>query len=130
MAWAKANPEKRRATAVAYRDKAREAGTLSAMNRRWDLQKSYGLTVAQYDTLLEQQAGACAICWKVPSGKLNVDHDHETGNVRALLCTACNHMLGKAYDNPAILRCAADYLEEHNSSRADVNMPEEIATAA
>ena len=94
--------------------------------RKW----LYDLTQERYAELLEQQAGACAVCWVVPDGLLHVDHNHETGEVRGLLCGKCNRALGLMQENEAIVRCAADYLEEHNSSRADVNMPEEIATAA
>lgn len=88
----------------------------------------YGLTPERYAELLEQQAGACAICWQVKSKTLCVDHDHETGKIRALICDGCNVMLGRALDNPAVLRCAADYLEEHNS-QADRAVSAEIVAA-
>ena len=44
---------------------------------------------------------------------MHVDHCHATGRIRALLCGACNGMLGLAKDKPATLRAAADYIEKH-----------------
>lgn len=60
--------------------------------RSYDLRVWYGLTIEEYDNLLEFQGGGCAICGKpCASGKrLAVDHDHTTGEVRALLCMRCN----------------------------------------
>ena len=75
--------------------------------------------------MLEDQGNVCAICkthvefnsqgfghGSVTSrGQAAVDHCHETGKVRGVLCGSCNIMLGKAYDDPAVLRNAAAYLE-------------------
>jgi len=73
----------------------------------------YGLTPEQYDALLAEQDGKCAICrtddW--PGKGPHVDHEHETGKVRGLLCGKCNVALGNMDDDPARLRAAADYLE-------------------
>lgn len=69
-----------------------------------------------YDSLLALQGGRCAICRKVPrQRRLAVDHDHQTGWVRGLLCSGergCNHgLLGAANDDVQILRNAVYYLE-------------------
>lgn len=71
-----------------------------------------------YDVLLRRQQGRCAICGSVPrSRRLAVDHDHQTGLVRGLLCSAdegasCNKgLLGSAHDSVTILRAAVAYLE-------------------
>lgn len=57
----------------------------------------YGLTVEEYDALLEKQCGVCAICEALPPvgrlRRLSVDHDHVTGEVRGLLCQRCNMAL-------------------------------------
>lgn len=59
------------------------------------LKRKYGITPEQYDALFEMQAGVCALCQKSePNRRLAVDHDHKTGAVRGLLCTACNRTLG------------------------------------
>jgi len=85
----------------------------SAVCRRTRL-KCYNLTLADYDRMLAQQGGRCAICGSTdPGGKLvhfAVDHDHVTGIARALLCNKCNMALGLMGDNPEQLESAARYL--------------------
>lgn len=80
---------------------------------------TYNLTVAQCDDIWRYQGGQCAIC-KTEIGRpsevgvtTHIDHDHDTGKVRGLLCPHCNLMLGHAKDNPETLRTAARYLELH-----------------
>jgi Recombination endonuclease VII len=56
----------------------------------------YGITVAQYAEILEAQGNTCAICKGTNMAlPLCVDHDHETGKVRGILCTNCNLLLGR-----------------------------------
>ena len=67
----------------------------------------------------DAQGGLCAICGrKQPEKWLAVDHDHETGVIRGLLCSRCNSGLGQFKDNPDRLRLAADYLE-HALAKVD-----------
>jgi hypothetical protein len=84
--------------------------------------KKYGISVQDYDQLLESQGDVCAVCAgpqpkrKSRTGKLVdavfcVDHNHVTGEVRGLLCTSCNLVLGNSKDNPGVLRSAIAYLE-------------------
>lgn len=80
------------------------------------LASNYGMTLEQYQARVAEQEGRCAICRAVPKHRLNVDHDHQTGAVRKLLCRHCNHALGNAKDDPALLRAMADYLELHRSA--------------
>lgn len=62
--------------------------------RRWNWLKRYGITPEQYDEILEEQGGVCKICKNLPGKyRLHVDHDHETGKVRGLLCVTCNSRL-------------------------------------
>lgn len=59
--------------------------------------KRYGVTPEQFKTMWREQGGRCAICAKSlneGAGKHAIDHDHETGLVRALLCISCNVGLG------------------------------------
>lgn len=71
----------------------------------------YGLSREDYLTLHET-SGGCEICRQKPrSRRLAIDHCHDSGKVRGLLCDACNLGLGKFEDSPELLRRAADYLE-------------------
>lgn len=84
--------------------------------RRGTLRK-YGLTLADYERLLESQDGRCAICGTddpghTPGRLFDVDHDHDTSKVRGLLCQHCNMGLGQFADDPDRLMKAAKYLEE------------------
>lgn len=74
----------------------------------------YGIGISKYNEMLENQNGVCAICANPPSGhkkRLCVDHCHETGTVRGLLCDACNVGLGRFKDDPELLVSAISYLE-------------------
>jgi hypothetical protein len=74
--------------------------------------KTYGLTSGEYDELLAAQGGKCAICRGRPRSKrLAVDHNHDTGAVRGLLCSRCNHdLLGASWDSGAIALALWHYL--------------------
>ncbi len=68
-------------------------------NRTRQLKCRYGLTIQDYDDMLNKQKGVCAICETdeaIPNTgyRLHVDHNHTTGKVRGLLCTKCNKALG------------------------------------
>lgn len=76
---------------------------------------TYGLTLAEYDEMLLAQGNGCAICGKTPeeNGKrLAVDHDHETGENRGLLCRQCNTGIGLLGDNYEGVRQAMLYLRK------------------
>lgn len=82
------------------------------------LQRKYGITRAEYDRMVERQGGVCAICGGRPSGpdvsnrRFDVDHCHDTGRVRGLLCSACNRGIGFLGDDSARLQSAIDYLSK------------------
>lgn len=77
---------------------------------RW-LMTRYGLTEQEYETRRIAQGGSCAICGtNRTNGPLVVDHDHDTGTVRGLLCDNCNVGISRLQDNPDILLSAAAYL--------------------
>ena len=85
---------------------------VSARSHAAMIEKTYGLTSAQYDALLKAQGGRCAICRARPKSKrLAVDHDHKTGAVRGLLCSRCNHdLMGSAWDSLALVVALWHYL--------------------
>jgi hypothetical protein len=82
------------------------------------------MTVADYEQLCASQGGRCAICrTDKPGGTQaadrmvwSIDHDHDTGKVRGLLCSACNRGLGLFGDSAEACRRAADYLERARDS--------------
>ncbi len=81
-------------------------------NRRANnLRHRYGIEQEDYDRMLEEQDGCCHICGDPPTKhRLSVDHCHETGTVRGLLCHNCNHGLGKFKDKITLLLGAVKYL--------------------
>lgn len=82
--------------------------------------QKYGLTGAQYAEMVKAQAGLCAICKEPPTEQgLCVDHHHETGMIRALLCTRCNAAIGMLLDEPGRARAAAEYLDNYRINVAD-----------
>ncbi len=75
---------------------------------------AFGLTINDYDALLEAQGGRCAICGsedpRARGDNFVVDHDHESGGVRGLLCNPCNAGIGALGDDPDTLLAATFYL--------------------
>ena len=79
-----------------------------------DLRKKYGITLAYYNAMWAAQAGACPICALPLEGRSpGVDHAHDTGAVRAILCSRCNHAVGSLHESPAAAERLADYLRKH-----------------
>lgn len=90
-----------------HRRAAESARKARAHERR--VQQTYGLEPGQYELLLAAQGRRCAICQKATGARrrLAVDHDHETGEVRGLLCKPCNYVLLGRYPAPALERALA-----------------------
>lgn len=88
--------------------------------RAYALKRDFGIDLAAYQEMFVAQKGLCAVCNQPERDTraggqkwLAVDHHHETGSIRGLLCAACNTGIGKLGDDPALLRAAADYLERY-----------------
>lgn len=81
----------------------------NAEHRARHLKKKYGLTPADRDALVAEQVGVCAIC--LSAAAEHVDHDHNTGRVRGVLCFSCNAALGQFKDRPEVIQRAISYLE-------------------
>ena len=81
--------------------------------RNANLKRLYGITRADWDAMLASQGGLCAICKTSEPGKkgFHVDHSHDTGKVRGLLCHGCNLGIGHLRDDPAIVAAALLYLQ-------------------
>lgn len=98
--------------------KHKKQGVCKECSRSNYLLRTYGIDSRQYDAMVASQDRLCAICGAQETammrGKtlgLSVDHCHETGAVRGLLCRACNAGIGHLKDDPRLLRAAIDYLE-------------------
>ena len=86
------------------------------------LKTIFGITLEEYELLLEKQNGVCAICGNSvvdihnkktgKKRKLAVDHSHKTGKIRGLLCGRCNRAIGMAEESPTILKKMINYLKE------------------
>jgi hypothetical protein len=74
--------------------------------------RTFGMSADDFDALLESQGGGCAICGKRPErqASLHVDHCHDSGRVRGIVCVNCNQGLGQFGDDPELLERAAAYL--------------------
>ncbi|HMD54364.1 MAG TPA: endonuclease domain-containing protein, partial [Phycisphaerae bacterium] len=99
-----------------------------------DLRKNFGITIDQYNEMLANQGGVCAICSQPERSMrgenvklLAVDHCHSTGEIRQLLCSRCNPMLGYAGDSSDMLRKGADYIDKHQHQRlAEAPLPNNV----
>jgi hypothetical protein len=105
-----ADPEKYRA-----RDRKYYTSHKWRWSMNYNLLARYGITLEQWESMLDAQGGVCAICERGPEGfknhaRLFVDHDHQTDAVRGLLCGPCNTGLGHFRDDPNLLRRALTYL--------------------
>lgn len=95
-------------TTAEYKAKCKDS------TRKADLVRKYNITVEQFEQKSLMQEGKCAICFKVPDRRLDVDHNHETGKFRGLLCNNCNRTLGQFGDTPEKFLRAYTYLKENH----------------
>lgn len=124
--YAAENKEKIRGYHKKYRDSNSEECNMR--NKNWreanpdkeierHLMSHYGITTDEYNDMFRKQLGRCAICGAHQSEckrALSVDHDHETGKVRGLLCQKCNTAIGLLGDNAELTRRATLYLEKQD----------------
>lgn len=119
-AWREKNIEKEKARQRAYYRNNKEA------QRERDLKSRYGLSLEDYDKMTVAQQGQCAVCgikeemlkdvYKSHHARFCVDHNHETGEVRQLICHKCNTLVGYLETRAGILQKALDYLEKHKTT--------------
>ena len=117
-AWREANPERVFANQVRWYNANKGAQRKSALKR------NYGLTPEQLDAMRLAQKDLCAICRKPPTGRwstLCVDHCHDTGRVRGLLCNNCNRAIGLLGDNETVIQAAAGYIRFHDMEVANAS---------
>ncbi len=100
----------RNGEAIRAKNRERNRTLTPETRRRHMLSHRYGITMQEFDAMVEAQEGACAICGDVPTkGVLTVDHDHDTGVIRGLLCRRCNSWLS-LFENERMYAAALAYL--------------------
>jgi hypothetical protein len=111
--WQQENPERLNA----YRRERRLEPEVKQRERAGHLMRKYGITLEQYDAMLDDQGGGCSICGRPQGTKisLHVDHDHSTGKVRGILCFSCNNALADFQEDMQLLRKAIGYLFAHTA---------------
>ena len=107
--WKRENPERDAANQAAFRT----SGKKRVSDRKSHLRRKFGISLEDYEQLLQDQGGRCAICERPPREDiaLHVDHEHGTGRIRGLLCFRCNNALGDLGDSRERLDAAAEYLD-------------------
>ena len=88
--------------------------TKKERDRDGHLRRTYGISLEQYNTLLQKQRYRCKVCKRHEcefSTKLSVDHDHNTNEIRGLLCTYCNMYVVGRHRDPTLLISAGRYLK-------------------
>jgi hypothetical protein len=112
--WQRTNPARLRE----YRDKRNARPEIKRQQRDMYYRRTYGISADEVDEMLEAQNGRCAICGAKPErlASMHIDHDHEHGHLRGLLCLSCNQGLGQFRDDPAILLRAIVYLRQRRAS--------------
>jgi hypothetical protein len=109
--WQQENAERLNA----HRREYRKRPEVKRMQRDAYYRRKYGKTADEVDDIVDLQAGRCLICKvQLPErlGSRHLDHDHESGKIRGVLCIDCNHGLGKFRDEPDLLLRAVVYLRE------------------
>ncbi len=114
--WRNENPGKQVLANRKYQQNNPEA--FRASKKKWRLKSIYGLSLEEFNAMLEAQAGGCAAC-SVPLVEFSkardglvVDHNHETGEVRGLLCNTCNMALGLLGDDPSRIAALGRYCQQ------------------
>lgn len=113
--WCKAC---RTAEVVNWNNRPENRDKIKRTRRHVRLVQKYGMTVDEYERMIEEQNGCCALCGDpflhdVPSKKARVDHCHTTGEVRALLHSNCNVLIGMAEESERVLEAAIAYLRRY-----------------
>lgn len=106
--WREQNPERFREYQARYRARPERKRKMRDLYYR----RTFGISADEFDALLDEQGGGCAVCGRRPArvASLHLDHCHDTGRVRGILCLSCNQGIGKFRDDPELLERAAWYL--------------------
>lgn len=135
-------PDKRSTSGLASECYECNRARTRAANKRWRENRKkrgldwrfnvWGVTIAEYNEMLENQNGRCAICGLLESSlsstgrrakALAVDHNHETGAIRELLCDLCNRSVGMLREKPELAEKLAAYLKKHTENPSGKIIP-------
>jgi hypothetical protein len=108
QAWRRENPERFREYQAEYRSRPENKRKMRDLYYR----RTFGITADDFDRMLAEQSGACAICGERPEveARMHVDHEHATGRIRGILCSRCNHAIGLLREDVALFERAVRYL--------------------
>lgn len=115
-----ANPARERARCDAYRafQKIENPGKLELSSKKTKLKSTYGMTIEDFENMKDAQGGCCYVCrvaeTSLKGRSLCVDHDHNTGKIRKLLCNSCNTSLGLLKENIDIMESLIAYVKENS----------------
>lgn len=100
--------------------RAKNPAKVKELSRKTHMMRTFNMTIEQYDEMLEAQNGVCAICQQscTTGNNLAVDHNHETGKVRALLCKNCNTAIGLMKEDVDRMIKAIEYIKHHSEVEA------------
>lgn len=122
--WQRKNPEKVKEANRKNREKRKEyynSPERKLKYRSWELERKFGITHEDYELMLAEQDGVCKICkqHRVASNKyyMAIDHCHNTGKIRGILCTRCNTAIGLLEENIDNLNNAIKYLMENKNEK-------------
>ena len=106
--WRKDNPERFRKWQAEYRARPERKRKMRDLYYR----RTFGISADDFDALLGEQGGGCAICECAPEreASFHLDHDHVTGEIRGILCLSCNQGVGQFRDDAQLLERAAAYV--------------------
>jgi hypothetical protein len=105
-AWRQAHPEK-----VKTYNEQHQLKKTPESTRAYEIMRKYGLSYERYLQMLAEQKGCCMICHRLMDAP-KVDHDHDTGQVRDLLCNECNAGIGFFREDASIMESALAYLKK------------------
>lgn len=114
--WVSKGKTKRACMTRIKAEKDRYAQTHKHVTRDWQLRSKYGVSLNEYNRMMAEQGGLCAICFQPETQRraLSLDHHHPTGRRRRLLCFRCNTVLGLMDEDPKLFEAAVAYLRDHS----------------
>ena len=109
QAWRDAHPDYYREVLRRNREENREQR--AAVGRKGYFRRKYGLSIEELEFLRVAQGDRCAICGQPDEAGLHIDHHHESGLIRGLLCGKCNKAIGLLREDPVLFDAASSYLQ-------------------